>query len=91
MCGWSLGVSFRSLLTVFTLLVPPSSLDSGTGSSCIYPLLGCRSLPSLTFVATDIDEHSLSYARHNVTANQLSDRIDLRHVGQDDGLFPSGE
>ncbi|EED82506.1 predicted protein, partial [Postia placenta Mad-698-R] len=52
-----------------------SFLDSGTGASAIYPLLGCRSNPSWNFVATDVDEKSLHHARLNVQQNWLQERI----------------
>ncbi|KAH9847987.1 S-adenosyl-L-methionine dependent methyltransferase [Lenzites betulinus] len=53
-------------------------LDIGTGASVIYPLLGCRTCPSWTFVATEIDELSLSSARDNVQRNGLQARIEVR-------------
>lgn len=52
-------------------------LDIGTGASAIYPLLGCASNPSWNFVATDIDPLSLTYARSNIEANNLTARIQL--------------
>ncbi|KAI0824476.1 S-adenosyl-L-methionine dependent methyltransferase [Trametes gibbosa] len=57
---------------------PAHALDIGTGASAIYPLLGCRTCPEWTFVATDIDELSLQSARDNVRQNGLQDRIDVR-------------
>ncbi|OCH87590.1 hypothetical protein OBBRIDRAFT_820559 [Obba rivulosa] len=50
-------------------------IDIGTGASAIYPLLGCRSCPSWTFVVTDVDPKSLEFARLNVRENGLDDRI----------------
>jgi 23S rRNA A1618 N6-methylase RlmF len=52
---------------------------SGTGASCIYPLLGV-SLNNWNFLATDINETSLQYAKQNVKLNHWEDKIELRHV-----------
>jgi 23S rRNA A1618 N6-methylase RlmF len=41
---------------------------SGTGASCIYPLLGCR-IYGWHFVGTDIDQESLQHAQINIDAN----------------------
>ncbi|OBZ66401.1 putative methyltransferase-like protein C27D7.08c [Grifola frondosa] len=49
--------------------------NSGTGASAIYPLLGCQMHRDWSFVATDIDEVSLQYARLNVRQNALEDRV----------------
>ncbi|KAK8060806.1 23S rRNA (adenine(1618)-N(6))-methyltransferase [Apiospora saccharicola] len=50
-------------------------LDVGTGASAIYPLLGCAQRPSWSFIATDIDAKSLSWAQRNVALNELESRI----------------
>ncbi|EMD37225.1 hypothetical protein CERSUDRAFT_95480 [Gelatoporia subvermispora B] len=50
-------------------------LDIGTGASAIYPLLGCRTDPTWTFTATDIDSKSFQFARSNIATNGLDDRI----------------
>ncbi|GLB43625.1 putative protein of unknown function (DUF890) [Lyophyllum shimeji] len=50
-------------------------LDIGTGASAIYPLLACTLEPTWTFVATELDDRSFTYARDNVRSNGLSDRI----------------
>ncbi|GAA6014564.1 hypothetical protein JCM10207_001646 [Rhodosporidiobolus poonsookiae] len=76
-------------------------LDIGTGASCIYPLLACRTLPPtsssssscsppspLRMLATDIDPHSLSYAKRNVACNDLQERIRLFEVEQEGKVFP---
>ncbi|KAI0926636.1 hypothetical protein AcV7_005525 [Taiwanofungus camphoratus] len=52
-------------------------IDIGTGASAIYPLLGCRTDPRWSFVATDVDEKSLSFARLNVRRNGLEGRISV--------------
>nr|CRX79130.1 hypothetical protein ls5930a1_00173 [Leucosporidium scottii]CRX79207.1 hypothetical protein ls5931a1_00046 [Leucosporidium scottii] len=87
---WVLQLSLR---TLGPTPAPPTQtgLDIGTGSSCIYPLLGCRSYPSLHFVATDVDDHSLSYARHNVQQNRLADQVDVRKVQASGSMFPAGD
>lgn len=68
-----------------------TGLDIGTGASLIYPLLGCAQRPSWSFVATDVDAKSLSYARKNVELNNLQSRI--RVVGRTitDCLIPLDE
>ncbi|TKA73714.1 hypothetical protein B0A55_05480 [Friedmanniomyces simplex] len=53
-------------------------LDIGVGASCIYPLLACANRPEWRMAGTDIDQHSLDYARKNVTANGLEQRIRLK-------------
>jgi len=64
-----------------------SGLDIGTGASCIYPLLGCTQRPWY-FVATDIDPKSLAYARKNVQANHLENRIRILARTATDALLP---
>ncbi|BGP43199.1 hypothetical protein JCM10449v2_007227 [Rhodotorula kratochvilovae] len=79
-------------------------LDIGTGASAIYPLLAVRTLEppsastfssgagpsssSVRMLATDIDAHSLEYARRSVVQNGLSDRISVFEVEQGGALFP---
>ncbi|KAK1060813.1 hypothetical protein LTR33_012830 [Friedmanniomyces endolithicus] len=53
-------------------------LDIGVGASCIYPFLACASRPQWRMAGTDIDEHSLDYARKNVVANGLEQRVRLK-------------
>ncbi|PGH23975.1 hypothetical protein AJ80_02037 [Polytolypa hystricis UAMH7299] len=65
-------------------------LDIGTGSSCIYPLLGCSQRPLWKFVATDIDDKNLHYAEENVEKNNLQLRIRVIQTTQDDQLIPLG-
>ena len=52
-------------------------LDIGTGASCIYPLLGCRARPGWKFLATEVDEKSLDFARDNVARNGLRASIKI--------------
>ncbi|KAK3903392.1 hypothetical protein C8A05DRAFT_43379 [Staphylotrichum tortipilum] len=65
-------------------------LDIGTGASCIYPLLGTAQRP-WSFVATDIDSRSLSYARENIQLNGMEDRIRFLERRPDDPLLPLGD
>ena len=64
-----------------------AGLDIGTGASCIYPLLGCTQRPWF-FVATDIDQKSLAYARKNVQLNNLENRIRILPRAATDALIP---
>ncbi|KAK0385649.1 hypothetical protein NLU13_6826 [Sarocladium strictum] len=63
-------------------------LDIGTGASCIYPLLGCAQRP-WSFIATDIDSESLSYAQRNVHMNNLEHRIKVVSRQPTDSLIPT--
>ncbi|ETS75893.1 hypothetical protein PFICI_12837 [Pestalotiopsis fici W106-1] len=63
-------------------------LDIGTGASAIYPLLGCTQRPGWSFIATDIDHESLSWARRNVAINELESRIQLLQRSPTDNLIP---
>ncbi|XP_015776331.1 PREDICTED: methyltransferase-like protein 16, partial [Acropora digitifera] len=48
--------------------------DVGTGASCIYPLLGAK-LNGWHFLATEVDELSVSFAEKNVKGNGLESKI----------------
>lgn len=54
-------------------------LDIGVGSSCIYPLLGCKVTEAYeddwVFYGTDVDEGSLAKCQGNITRNGLDNRI----------------
>jgi len=63
-------------------------LDIGVGASCIYPLLACSSRPEWRVAGTDINEHSLTYARKNVEGNGFNQRIRLKHTRVDEPLLP---
>ncbi|KNE63528.1 hypothetical protein, variant 1 [Allomyces macrogynus ATCC 38327] len=53
-----------------------SSIEcSGTGFTCIYPLLGCRLRTKWRFVATEIDPAAVSCAIANIARNDLAERI----------------
>ena len=52
-------------------------LDIGVGANCVYPLIGYAEY-NWNFVGTDIDPRALSSAKKIVTANGLSQKIELR-------------
>ena len=52
-------------------------LDSGTGASCIYPLLG-NAVYHWQFVGTDIDKKSIGSAKNILKKNMLTDVIELK-------------
>lgn len=52
-----------------------NGIDIGTGACCIFPLLGCTTNKSWTFIATEADEVSYKFAVENILTNQLSHRI----------------
>lgn len=53
--------------------------DVGTGASCIYPLLGAK-LNGWHFLATEVDESSVSFAEENVKSNGLESKIRVKQV-----------
>lgn len=63
-------------------------LDIGVGASCIYSLLACASATGWRMLGSDVDQHSLDYARRNVEANGLKDRIKLALTTPDSPLIP---
>lgn len=63
-------------------------LDIGVGASAIYPLLACSTRPQWRMAASDIDQHSLEYAKNNVDANGLSKRVKLVFLTTDSPLIP---
>jgi 23S rRNA (adenine1618-N6)-methyltransferase len=65
-----------------------TGLDIGVGASCIYSLLACASRPNWHMYGTDIDEHSLGFARANVSANGLLHRITLLKTTSSGPLIP---
>lgn len=52
-------------------------LDIGVGANCIYPLIG-RSVYGWRFVGTDIDVEALVNARKVLSANGMSESVQLR-------------
>ncbi|KAI1497850.1 hypothetical protein F5X99DRAFT_395375 [Biscogniauxia marginata] len=67
-----------------------TGLDIGTGASLIYPLLGCAQRP-WSFIATDVDPRSLSYARKNAELNNYQSRIRVVDRIVTDLLIPLDE
>ncbi|EFC46463.1 predicted protein, partial [Naegleria gruberi] len=68
-------------------------IDVGTGASCIYPLLGLR-IYGWKFIASDICEESLEFAKKNVEMNEFQNDICLVKVDKESGdilksLIPS--
>ncbi|KAL2037556.1 hypothetical protein N7G274_009668 [Stereocaulon virgatum] len=63
-------------------------LDIGTGASCIYPLIGCSQRPKWRFAATDIDEKNLTYARSNISQNNLKLRVRPYQTNYNEPLIP---
>lgn len=49
-------------------------VTSGTGASCIYPLLGAT-MNGWFFLATEVDDICFNYAKKNVEQNNMSDLI----------------
>lgn len=62
-------------------------IDIGTGASCIYPMLGCTQRPWY-FIAADIDDDSLSWAKKNVEQNDLQTRIQLVRSDPNGPIIP---
>lgn len=58
-------------------------LDIGTGASAIYPLLACSIEHTWNFVATDIDERSVQFAKQNISQNSMDSRIVVERVQAD--------
>lgn len=67
-----------------------TGLDIGTGSSCIYPLIGATHR-GWSFYATDIDEKNLKYAARNISNNDLSSIITILPRKLEDSLIPELE
>ncbi|CZR59412.1 uncharacterized protein PAC_09304 [Phialocephala subalpina] len=64
-------------------------IDAGTGASVIYPLLGCKVLPSdACYVGTEVDQPSVDCAMGNVLRNQLESRIQVLKTELDGPLLP---
>ncbi|MCO5585067.1 hypothetical protein L7F22_038999 [Adiantum nelumboides] len=81
-------------------------LDIGTGSSCIYPLLGCAMHSDWEFIGTDIDKESLNSARETINSPSnnrkstdrngsfplnLPKRIHLLERMREQSLFPNSQ
>ncbi|TQV90647.1 S-adenosyl-L-methionine dependent methyltransferase, predicted [Cordyceps javanica] len=80
----------KDLLDSTTYDGPGSKLvgiDIGTGASCIYPMLGCTQRP-WSFIAADIDDESLAWAKKNIERNHLQSRIKLVKSKPDGPIIP---
>ncbi|KAI7904854.1 uncharacterized protein BX663DRAFT_431029 [Cokeromyces recurvatus] len=62
-------------------------IDIGVGASCIYPLLGCITNPSWSFLGTEINERSIQYANENIKRNNLETRITIKHNPNANKIF----
>lgn len=54
-------------------------MDVGTGSACVYPLLGIKQC-NWSFLATEADDLNYNSAQQNVQENGLQDQIVLKKV-----------
>lgn len=64
-------------------------IDIGTGSSLIYPLLGCWLNRNWTFIGTECDEKSYQLALDNLARNpEYQSRISLRKTDKNAALLP---
>lgn len=61
-------------------------LDVGTGANCIYPLLGHHDY-GWRFIASDIDRKALASAAETLSANGLSQVIELRLQADKNAFF----
>ncbi|NLY13259.1 MAG: 23S rRNA (adenine(1618)-N(6))-methyltransferase RlmF [Gammaproteobacteria bacterium] len=61
-------------------------LDVGTGANCIYPLLGHHDY-GWRFIASDIDSKALASAAETLSANGLSEVIELRLQADKNAFF----
>ena len=51
-----------------------TGIDIGTGATCVYPLLAAKK-NKWKFLATEADEMSFTWAKHNVDRNSLQAEI----------------
>ena len=63
-------------------------LDIGAGASCIYSLLACSTRPRWHMLGTEVDQHSLDFARQNVKANNFESRVRLARTTIESPLIP---
>ena len=65
--------------------------DIGTGSSCIFPLLGVRigefCNQRWKFIASEIDDESIEYANKNVSNNKLENLITIKKQTNSNHIF----
>ncbi|MFT4899961.1 MAG: 23S rRNA (adenine1618-N6)-methyltransferase [Flavobacteriales bacterium] len=61
-------------------------LDIGTGSSLIYPIIGSREY-GWSFIATEIDEESMTSAQQIIDKNKKLKNIEIRHQKNPRDIF----
>lgn len=66
-------------------------IDIGTGASCIYPLLACKIHSNWNFLALDINERSIEYAKENRNRNNLKNQIKIKQIkmNENNDIFSS--
>ncbi|KAF8815187.1 S-adenosyl-L-methionine dependent methyltransferase, partial [Phlegmacium glaucopus] len=62
-------------------------IDIGTGSTAIYPFLGCKLESEWEFVATELDDISYDCANENVSRNNMQSRIRLEKATREGSIF----
>ncbi|KAF8805512.1 S-adenosyl-L-methionine dependent methyltransferase [Phlegmacium glaucopus] len=62
-------------------------IDIGTGSTAIYPFLGCNLESEWEFVATELDDISYECASENVNTNNMQSRIRLEKATREGSIF----
>lgn len=62
---------------------------SGTGTCCIYPLIGCSRNENWNFIATDVEDEIIKYAQKNLEMNpEMGDRIQIIKNPDSACIFP---
>ncbi|KAL1451417.1 hypothetical protein WDU94_005796 [Cyamophila willieti] len=69
----------EDLLNANQFQEPVHGIDIGTGASCVYPLLACRT-NSWSMLALECDPLSVEYAQRNVQQNNLQKLISVKHT-----------
>ncbi len=67
-----------ALLGIPEAQTPPTILDIGTGSCCIYPIIGARK-NGWNFIGAEFDQSNFSHSVDTVNANNLQDKICRKH------------
>jgi 23S rRNA (adenine1618-N6)-methyltransferase len=66
---------------------PLRGLDIGTGTSCIYPIIGSSSY-NMSFVATEVSEQSIASCKNIIESNEnLADYVELRLQESSENIF----
>lgn len=77
----------EDLLNHCNLTKDIKGVDIGTGSSCIYCLLGVRMNPHWKMYALEIDRENIKYAEQNVQRNNLQNQIQIVDQGDNKEIF----